>query len=266
MIPTFIAIVFLLLLFSKRFRESFKSFIKYFPDFYKSLIIKNKDSFFKLSAILILTVLIVDTLIVIVFSIFEIPSTIAGNFLSDFIEAIALLYLFKSTTLILYNQNLYGYFKTDISILKNFFVSMVLIGLVVTIDYVLLPVTSLLPSYEIFEEIHKETFQKPANSIEFILMMLSISILPALVEEIFFRGILYRNFRKKYGIIISVIILTIVFYLFHLDPQMIFFLIIGNIVLCLSFEYTKSLVVPFVIHLGINFCSLLFYLNKQSFI
>lgn len=264
MIPTFITIIFLLLLFSKKFRESLKSFLFYFPEYFESLIFKNKDSVIKLSVILILTVLITGILIGIVFLIFNIPSTITWNFISDLIEAIILLYFFNRAVLVLNNHSLTEFFKTNSGFLKSFIISIALIGMVLAIDYVMLPVTSMLPSYEIFEEIQQETFQKPENSFELILLVLSISLLPALVEEIFFRGILYKNFRRKYGITISVIILSIIFYLFHLDPQMIFFLITGNIVLCLSFEFTKSLVVPFVIHLGINFSSILYHLNKYN--
>ncbi len=264
MIPTFVTIIFLLLLFSKKFRESLKSFLNYFPEYFESLIIKNKDSVIKLSFVLILTVLIAGILIGILFLIFNIPSTITWNFISELIEAIVLLYFFNRAILVLNNHSLTEFFKTNTGFLKSFIISMALIGLVLAIDYVMLPVTSLIPSYEIFEEIRNERFQKPGNGIELVLLVLSISLLPALVEEIFFRGILYKNFRRKYGITVSVIILTIIFYLFHLDPQMIFFLVIGNIVLCLSFEYTKSLVVPFVVHLGINFCALLFHLNNYN--
>lgn len=264
MILTFITIIFLLLLFSKKFRESLKAFLKYFPEFYDSLIIRNKDSFFKISLILIVTVLILDTFVEIVFSIFEVPETITWNFLSNFISAAIWLYLLKRVILILFNQNVNDYFKTDFGILKGFSLAILLIGLVLGVSYVTYPIASQLPTFEIFDEIRQKIFQKPKTGFEFILLALSISLIPAFIEEIFFRGVLYKNFRKKYGITISVIILTIIFYLFHLDPQMIFFLIIGNIVLCLSFEYTKSLVVPFVIHLGINFSSLLFFLNNQK--
>jgi membrane protease YdiL (CAAX protease family) len=264
MIPTFITIIFLMLLFSKKFREALKSFLKYFPEFYDSLIVKYKDSLFKLSLILIATVFIIDFFIVVAFSIFETPENIFWNFLSDFIGAVILLYLLKRVVAILFNQNLNDYFKIDFGILKSFSLVILSIGLVLLVSYVTYPLASQLPAFEIFDEIRQEIFQKPKTGFDFILIVLSISIIPAFVEEIFFRGILYKNIRKKYGITISVIILTIIFYLFHIDPQMIFFLIIGNIVLCLSFEYTKSLVVPFVIHLGINFSSLLFYLNNQN--
>lgn len=142
--------------------------------------------------------------------------------------------------------------------------SVLSIVLVLGVTYVTYPLALQLPTSEIFKELRQEIFQRPKTDFEFILLVFSISIIPAFIEEIFFRGILYKNFRKKYGITISVLISTTTFYLFHLDPKMIFFLIIGNIVLCLSFEYTKSLVVPFVIHLGINFSSLLFYLNNQN--
>jgi len=264
MIPTFITIIFLLLLFSKKFRESLKAFLKYFPEFYDSVIIKNKDSFLKISLILIVTVLILDTFVVIVFSIFETPETITWNFLSDFISAAIWLYLLKRGISILFNQNVNDYFKTDFGILKGFSLAILLIGLVLGVSYVTYPIASQLPTFEIFDEIRQEIFQKPKTGFEFILLALSISIMPAFIEEIFFRGVLYKNFRKKYGITISVIILTIIFYLFHLDPQMIIFLIAANIALCLSYEYTKSLVVPFVIHLGINFSALLFFLNNQK--
>jgi membrane protease YdiL (CAAX protease family) len=133
--------------------------------------------------------------------------------------------------------------------------------LVYGITYITYPISLSLPTSEIFDEIRKEMLQKPQNHFEAILLFFSISIIPAFIEEIFFRGLIYRNIRRKYGIVFSAFLLTIVFYLFHLDPQMIFFLTIGNLVLCLTYEYTKSLVVPFVIHAGINFSGLLFYMN-----
>jgi membrane protease YdiL (CAAX protease family) len=190
--------------------------------------------------------------------------TIAWNFLSDFIGAAILLYLLSRATSILYNQNLSVFFKTNLGIIKSFIISILLISLVLGISYVTFPIASLFPTYEIFEEIRAEMIQKPNNNLEFVLLVFSISFIPAFVEEIFFRGILYKTFRKKYGITASIIILTVIFYLFHLDPQMIIFLVFANIILCLSFEWTKSLVVPFIVHLGINFSSLLFYLNNQN--
>ena len=264
MIQTFVTILFLLLLFSKKFRESLKSVLKHFPEFFDSLINKNKDSFFKLAVILIVTVFIIDLLVVIIFSIFEILENITWNFVSDFIDAAILLYLLKRVISILFNQNISDYFKTDFGIIKSLSFAILSIGIVLGISYFTYPIASRLPTFEIFEEIRQGLFQKPKNNFEFILLVFSISIIPAFTEEIFLRGVLYKNFRRKYGVTVSVIILTVIFYLFHLDPQMIIFLIVGNIVLCLSFEYTRILVVPFVIHLGINFSSLLFYLNSLN--
>lgn len=261
---TFIAIILLLLLFSRKFRESFKAFLKYFPEFYDSIIIKNKDSFFKITLILIVIFLIIGAFLEILFSIFEVPDTITWNFLSDFLSAAIWLYLLRRVISILFNQKIIDYFKIDFSILKGFTMAILLIALVLGISYVTYPLASQLPTFEIFDKIRQEIFQKPKTALEFILLVLSISIMPAFVEEIFFRGVLYKNIRKKYDVLVSVIIVTVVFYLFHLDPQMIIFLVTANIALCLSYEYTKSLEVPFVVHLGINFSSLLFFLNNPK--
>ena len=264
MIPTFVIILFLLLLFSKKFRESLKSVLKHFPEFFNSLINENKDSFFKLAIILSVVVFIIDFSRGFAFAIFESPENITWNFISDFVGAAILLYLLQRVTSILFNKKISDFFRTNFGIIKSFSFAILSIGIVLGVSYFTYPIASQLPSFEIFDEIRQVIFQKPKNNIEFILLTFSLSVIPAFIEEIFFRGILYKNFRRKYGVTNSVIVLTIIFYLFHLDPQMVFFLIIGNIVLCLSFEFTRSLVVPFIIHLGINFSTLLFYLNSQN--
>ena len=142
----------------------------------------------------------------------------------------------------------------------NIIIVIISIGVVLGLNKITIPIASLLPSFEIFEEIRQEMFIKPKNNFESLLLIFSISIIPAITEEIMMRGILYNIFRKKYSIFITIVILTILFYLFHLDPQMIPFVIIGNIVLCLAYEQTKSLVVPVLIHFGINLSSLLIFL------
>ena len=261
MIPTFVTIIILLLVFSKKFREGFILSLKYLPDFFESLVIKYKESVLKLSILFILTSICIDLLLVIFESIFNIPSTITWDFISNFAGAMLLLILLRRAIKVLFGQTYFDLFKSN----KKYFISFVIIILsillVYGINYITHPISLLLPTSEIFDEIRKEMLQKPQNHLEAILLFLSISIIPAFIEEIFFRGVLYQTIRRKYGVAFSTFLLTIIFYLFHLDPQMIFFLTIGNLVLCLTYEYSKSLVIPFVIHAGINFSVLLFYMN-----
>jgi len=261
MIPTFVTIIILLLVFSKKFREGFLLTLKYLPDYYESLVIKYKESIFKLSILFIITSISIDLLLVIVESIFKVPSTITWCFISDLVGAILLLILLRRAIKVLFSQTYFDLFKSNTKIFISFLIIIPSIMLVYGITYITYPISLSLPTSEIFDEIRKEMLQKPQNHFEAILLFFSISIIPAFIEEIFFRGILYQTIRRKYGIGLSTFFLTIIFYLFHLDPQMIFFLTIGNLILCLTYEYTKSLVIPFVIHAGINFSVLLFYMN-----
>lgn len=249
------------MVFSKKFRGGFFLTLKYLPDFFESLVIKYKESVLKLSILFILTSLCVDFLLVIFESIFNIPPTITWDFISDIVGAALLLILLKRAIKVLFGQTYFDLFNSNKKIFISFATVILSIILVYGITYITYPISLLLPTSEIFDEIRKEMLQKPQNHFEAILLFFSISIIPAFIEEIFFRGILYQTIRRKYGIGLSTFFLTIIFYLFHLDPQMIFFLTIGNLVLCLTYEYSKSLVIPFVIHAGINFSVLLFYMN-----
>ena len=261
MIPTFVSIIILLLVFSKKFRERLKLTLKYLPDFYESLVIQYKESVLKLSVLFVVTSISIDILLVIIESIFKVPSTITWNFILDLVGATLLLILLKRAIKVLFGQTYSDLFKSNKKIFISFIIIILSIILVYVVTYITYPISVSMPTSEIFDEIRKEMLQKPKNFREAVLLFFSASIIPAFIEEIFFRGVIYRNIRRKYGIAFSIFLLTIVFYLFHLDPQMIFFLTIGNLVLCLTYEYTKSLVIPFVIHAGINFSVLLFYMN-----
>lgn len=76
----------------------------------------------------------------------------------------------------------------------------------------------------------------------------SAVIVAPLAEELFFRGVLYSWLRPFAGLIITVGISGFLFGLAHLD----FLMVVGNtvmgIVLGLSFEYSRSLWVPIIIH------------------
>lgn len=78
-----------------------------------------------------------------------------------------------------------------------------------------------------------------------------------IAEELYFRGILYSFFRR-FGVLSATVITTLIFGLFHLStnslpiPQ-----IIGGVVFALSFEYSKSLITPVIIHITGNTALLL---------
>lgn len=91
-----------------------------------------------------------------------------------------------------------------------------------------------------------------------IIFFFTTGIFTPITEEAFMRAYVYRVFRNKYGIIMTIITNSIIFTIFHAIPSIIPGIILVNIILCLSFEYSKSLVIPIVLHATYNSYSIFF--------
>ena len=76
-------------------------------------------------------------------------------------------------------------------------------------------------------------------------------VLAPIVEEIIFRGLLYRMLRERWGILVSVVVSAAFFSLVHhgllLSPQL-----IGGIIFALAYEWSRSLWVAIGLHMGAN--------------
>ncbi len=72
------------------------------------------------------------------------------------------------------------------------------------------------------------------------------------VEELYFRGILY-TFLRKIGLFLAMTLTTLIFALFHFSGGAIPLIpLVGGLVFALSFEGSKSLITPMVIHVTGN--------------
>ena len=81
-----------------------------------------------------------------------------------------------------------------------------------------------------------------------IIFFLTGTVIGPIAEEIFFRGILY-SFLRKSGIIVAVVTTTLIFALFHVsNGSFPVVQIVGGLIFAISFEYSKSLITPIVIH------------------
>lgn len=81
-----------------------------------------------------------------------------------------------------------------------------------------------------------------------IIFFLTAGLISPIAEEIFFRGILY-SFLRRLGILTAIFTTTAIFALFHLsNGGLPLVQIAGGLVFALSFEYSKNLVTPIVIH------------------
>jgi membrane protease YdiL (CAAX protease family) len=91
----------------------------------------------------------------------------------------------------------------------------VLIGVVATLQEMVFPRSQ--DYQEIWEQVLRQFHQIP-----FILTFILVSILPGICEELFFRGFLLRGFRRKYSDWFSIVVVGILFGVFHLDPYRFF--------------------------------------------
>lgn len=94
------------------------------------------------------------------------------------------------------------------------------------------------------------------NNYKKIIFLIVIGFIVPIIEEFYMRLFAYSILREKFNIIIATILNTIIFLFFHLNPSIFPFIIISNIIICLSYEYTKNILIPVLIHITINTYSL----------
>jgi hypothetical protein len=88
----------------------------------------------------------------------------------------------------------------------------------------------------------------PFTGVDLFLFFLTGGVVAPIAEELFFRGILYVYLRQ-FNIVVAVILSTLIFAFSHgFNGGVPFFQIIGGLVFALSFEHSKSLAAPVIIH------------------
>ena len=89
------------------------------------------------------------------------------------------------------------------------------------------------------------------------LSIITIALLPAVFEELLFRGVIFTSFNKKYGAYVAIIISALLFGIYHMNwVQGIYAFVFG---LTLAYIYFKSnsLFVPIILHFMNNLMSVL---------
>ena len=105
-------------------------------------------------------------------------------------------------------------------------------------------------------------FDSPATSLPintfywFIINVVLLAIVPAITEEIIFRGMIYNGFRKS-GYIKASLLSCLMFALIHLSIKQFIFPIIMGLVFALILEKTGSLIYTMITHFCNNFIVLL---------
>ena len=89
-----------------------------------------------------------------------------------------------------------------------------------------------------------------------LLSILNIIILAPIAEEIVCRGAVYGGFRRKLGVVPSVILGGIVFGLIHFNGWISLVMMFMGMVMCVVYEKTGSLIYPIILHMINNVVSM----------
>jgi len=97
-------------------------------------------------------------------------------------------------------------------------------------------------------------------SVDYIgLTLTAISMLMAgIFEEVAFRGLLLKAFEKRYNFAVGLIVSSLIFGLFHFDPQYIYIFVtfIYGVILGLIYHKYNNLTIPIVAHAFLDLFSL----------
>lgn len=97
------------------------------------------------------------------------------------------------------------------------------------------------------------------NFAEMFLVIITISVVPAICEEVMFRGYIQRSFGFKFKPHIAAILTALFFALYHFNPYGLIPLAIIGFYLGFAAYMSQSLVIPIIIHFLNNFFAVMLY-------
>lgn len=100
---------------------------------------------------------------------------------------------------------------------------------------------------------YMETASAFTPALGYIWLILGISILTPITEELLFRGIIQGELRKAMPEWAAILIQGIVFAAFHVQPIQISYVLLPGILLGLVYAWTRSLWIPIIMHMVFNF-------------
>lgn len=95
------------------------------------------------------------------------------------------------------------------------------------------------------------------NIIEYILVIFTVSITPAICEEFFFRGFVQRSFEFKQKPFIAILITSLFFGFYHFNPYGLLPLIALGMYLGYSVYKSDSIIIPIILHFLNNFIAII---------
>lgn len=85
-----------------------------------------------------------------------------------------------------------------------------------------------------------------------LLSIFIVALLPAVIEEMVFRGVIQHNFNKKYNIVFSILVASLLFGIAHMNLSQFIFSFILGIFLGYVYYDSKNIIVPILFHFTNN--------------
>ncbi len=105
----------------------------------------------------------------------------------------------------------------------------------------------------------------PNNIFEMVLIVITVSITPAICEEFFFRGFIQKSFEFKLSAFTSIFLTSFFFGIYHFNPYGLIPLILLGMYLGFSVYLSNSIVIPVILHFLNNFIAILaFFIFGES--
>ena len=125
----------------------------------------------------------------------------------------------------------------------------------------LYPIVTCFDSWLVSAGIKLNTIPYELNTANYFISILSLVILPAIAEELLFRGIIFKGL-KKYGKVFSITISSLMFMIFHLSISQTIYPMLFGLMLGVIIYYEDNIIYCITAHMTNNFLSLtLSYLN-----
>ncbi|HPP87306.1 MAG TPA: type II CAAX endopeptidase family protein [bacterium] len=106
--------------------------------------------------------------------------------------------------------------------------------------------------------------EKTLGNLIFTLIIFGV-IIP-FIEEIFFRGFMFKAFRVKFNFLQAAVLTSLIFGVLHIEPNMIPISIASSFLFCLLFEKYENIFPSFFMHSLINISFIFFVFNDGYFI
>lgn len=125
--------------------------------------------------------------------------------------------------------------------------------LVVVFTYVSYPIIALCNYVSLFftENVINDTMGELFEQYPTIVCVIAVALVPCIVEELIFRGILYRTY-KQCGVGKAAVVTALLFGLFHMNLNQMSYAVVMGIVLVLINEATGSMLSSMLMHFLIN--------------